>query len=223
MKQQTLEQRLESYGVSVQRKCDPPSSLLFAASAVAGVGAILVPPPAEAAIVYSGMQEDKEVKIVGGGVQTQTVDLDGDGNVEFKFDLSFISASGSTDSFVQKLAVSAGGTAQVIKSNNNPARLEGNYTVSSLKVFEGVASDDLAASNTSVSGNFLNKQGFLGVKFEISNETHFGWIQYKANIDASIGTIIDWAYEDIPDKAIKTGEKSSFNWTLFIPAITAGN
>ncbi len=212
MKQQTLDQRLKSYGVVTERKDTPSCKLFFAASAVVGVGAVIIPPPAEAAIVYSGVQN----KVVNGSKSPQ-VNFDKDGNAEFTF-LRF----SSNNFFTQKLAVSTGGTGQVIKSNQKPARLAGNYTVSSLKVFGGVASEDLASTYNN--GNFSDQlPGFLGVKFKIAAETHYGWIQYKANSDASVGTVIDWAYEDIPGKAIKTGEKKSFNWNLFLPAIINGH
>lgn len=215
MKHQTLDQRLQSYGLTARRKNASSCKLAFTASAVAGVGMMLIPPPAEASIVYSGAQNGKEVKVISGVVQTQTVDLNGDGNAEFTFGMTF-----SSTSFNQKLAVSSAGTARVIKNNTKPARLDGNYTVSSLKVFDAVNNDDLASAYDN--GNFRDKQGFLGVKFTISNETHFGWIQYKANSDASVGTILDWAYENIPGRAIRTGDTNSFNWNLFLPAIFAG-
>jgi len=88
------------------------------------------------------------------------------------------------------------------------------------------------AGEGGASGDFLgsNDGGYLGVKFEINSATHYGWIQYKANSDASVGTIIDWAYENTPDKAIKAGatvsiddiDDNNFNWNLFLPAILAG-
>lgn len=58
-------------------------------------------------------------------------------------------------------------------------------------------------------GAFFNKTDFLGVRFQIDNDTHFGWIQYAGTPDTIItdnstandtlkATIVDWAYEDIP-------------------------
>ncbi len=222
MKQQTLDQRLESYGVTVESKDTPSCKLFFTASAVAGMGAILVPPPAEAAIVYSGLQEGIEVKVVGDIVQTQTVDLDGDGNAEFTFDLF---PPGFATTYYYSQIVSSSGNAAVIKDDRGiPERLTGNYSISSQKKFQTADGSDLANNYPGgYSGNFLNKQGCLGVRFEVSGNTYYGWIQYKTNENASIGTIIDWAYEDTPGKAIKAGAKKNFNWNLFLPAIISAN
>lgn len=226
MKEQTLEDRLELY-LSEKRSRDVSSSkLLLAASAVAGVGAIIVPAPAEAAIVYSGvLQENNEITTDS---PLQIVDFDG--NAEFKFKLSFTSYDSNIYSFTQKLTVDTVGTEAVIRDPNNeqPACLLSDYSISVAKPFFNVDESNLAASNTSLAGwdNFLDKQGFLGVKFEIEDNIHYGWIQYKTNADASVGTIIDWAYEDISEKAIKAGatvSEKKLNWNLFLPAIINGN
>ncbi len=214
MKKQTLIERLELYGREEGTKENTPGKLLLATSAAATVGAILVPPPAEAAIVYSGVQD----KVVSTGQAQQQVDFNGDGSVEFTFNLS---ATSAPYTYSQKLAVT-GTAAKVIENGGKPARLGGNYTISSQRIFAAISSDDLAIGGTSAAtgGNFLDAQGYLGVTFEIDSNIHYGWIQYKANNDASVGTIIDWAYEDTPDKAIKTPKK--FNWNLFLPAIITG-
>ncbi|MEA3469563.1 MAG: hypothetical protein U9R57_15270 [Thermodesulfobacteriota bacterium] len=212
MKQQTLDQRLSAYAVAVESRDTPSCKLLFAASAIAGMGAILIPPPAEAAIVYSGVQ-NKEVKAGG---DTQTVDFNVDGNPEFIFSLY------SYSSYFSQVLIVTGTEAEVIKNFGDPVNLPGNYTISSQKNFSSVSSDNLAADNPSAPGNFLNTKGFLGVKFILGSDTHYGWIQFQTNGNASEGTIIDWAYENTPRKEIKAGEKN-FNWNLFLPAITLGS
>ncbi|MBU0945859.1 MAG: hypothetical protein KJ804_16070 [Proteobacteria bacterium] len=213
MKKKTLAERLELYVMVEGSKKHSSSKLLLASSAVVSVGTILIPPPAEAAIVYSGVQN----KVVSAGQGPQQVDFNGDGVFEFTFKLSAFAPY----TYSQKLAVT-GTAAKVIESEGKPSRLNGNYTISSQRLFASVNNDDLAVGGTSAAtgGNFLGAQGYLGVTFEIDSNSHYGWIQYKANNDASVGTIIDWAYEDTPGKAIKTPKK--FNWNLFLPAMTAG-
>jgi hypothetical protein len=71
-------------------------------------------------------------------------------------------------------------------------------------------------------GTFLNKQGYLGVKFQIDNATHYGWIRYQGdntpnaadNATALTATVIDWAYEALPDTAIAIGQQISNCVTL---------
>lgn len=70
-------------------------------------------------------------------------------------------------------------------------------------------------------GKFLGKRGYLGVRFQISGNTHYGWIQFIADEDAKNARILDWAYEDQPDTPIQASA-GRFDWNLFLPAITGG-
>jgi len=62
---------------------------------------------------------------------------------------------------------------------------------------------------TSTSGNFLNRTGYLGVRFTSascnSGSYHYGWIQFSGAPDATVGTIIDWAYELNCNQPVLTG------------------
>lgn len=215
MKQQSLDKRLNLYLSEKGSRDVSANTLLLAASAVAGVGAALVPPPAEAAIVYSGVLQENEVKV---GAESYKVDFDADNNPEFTFEL--VTETGG--SYFQYLKAKS--SAEVIKSNDNPARLVSNYAVLDNANFSNIGlTSELAFVDSGNGGNFISGEpGFLGIRFEIDGLKHYGWIQYKANSDATIGTIIDWAYENTPGKAIKTGDKKNFNWNLFLPAIIAG-
>jgi len=55
-------------------------------------------------------------------------------------------------------------------------------------------------------GDFGGKRGYMGVRFDISGNTHYGWIQFDAAFDGLSGTIVDWAYEDVPGKAVAAGD-----------------
>jgi len=115
MGKQTLEERLELYLSEKGSKNASSSKLLLTASAVAGVGAILVPPPAEAAIVYSQAQtNENEVNSVS---TTQTVDFDKDGTEDFVF---FWSVNENTNyQFVEK----ATGSMNVMSTNGYPKKM----------------------------------------------------------------------------------------------------
>jgi len=216
MGKQTLDERLKLY-LSEQRGKDVSSNkLLLAASAIAGVGAIIVPPPAEAAIVYSGQLHENQVKV---GQESYKVDFDADNSPEFTFNL-VVEEEG--EAYFQMLVGKE--TAKVIRSNSNPARLVSNYAISTNTKFATIGADsELAFVDSGNGGNFLGRKGFLGVAFKIDANTHYGWIQYEAESNATVGTIIDWAYEDVPGKAIKTRVSKTFEWNLFLPAIINGN
>jgi len=46
-------------------------------------------------------------------------------------------------------------------------------------------------------GKFNGQEGYIGVRFLIGPNTHYGWIRFRGAADNSSGTIIDWAYEDV--------------------------
>jgi len=61
-------------------------------------------------------------------------------------------------------------------------------------------------------GNFINQEGFVGVRFQIDGNTHYGWIAFEGTWDPpgwSEGRIAGWAYEDVPDTAIAAGDQGA--------------
>jgi hypothetical protein len=63
-------------------------------------------------------------------------------------------------------------------------------------------------------GSFRNVQSmYLGVRFSINGETHFGWVGVNANCGgggkdtAVYGTINGYAYNTVPNEAIEAGQK----------------
>ena len=52
---------------------------------------------------------------------------------------------------------------------------------------------------------------FLGVKFRIGNEAHYGWIGFRyVNVSPGVYAALGgWAYETEADKAILAGDKGS--------------
>jgi len=51
------------------------------------------------------------------------------------------------------------------------------------------------------------RKGYIGVKFNISGQTHYGWIRLSVSAFAS-ATITGYAYETVPNKPILTGQES---------------
>jgi hypothetical protein len=78
------------------------------------------------------------------------------------------------------------------------------------------------ATDRAFGGTFLGKQAYLGVKFKIDNATHYGWIRYQGdttpntadNATSLKATVIDWAYEKLPDTPIAVGQQISNCVTL---------
>jgi len=91
-------------------------------------------------------------------------------------------------------------------ASNTSGALDKYYKVG----FQGVNTTNPAetfdTSYKAQNGNFGGKKGYLGVRFDISGKTHYGWIQFDATLNRSPVTIVDWAYEDVPGKAIAAGD-----------------
>jgi hypothetical protein len=55
----------------------------------------------------------------------------------------------------------------------------------------------------------VNSRRFLGIKFLISGETHFGWIRFSSSVtsrlDGARATVTGYAYETVPNKPIIAG------------------
>ena len=64
------------------------------------------------------------------------------------------------------------------------------------------------SSYGSAFGPFANKgDKYIGLKFKIDSNTHYGWVRVNVNKYSTAITIKDYAYEDIPDLGIKAGEQ----------------
>ena len=92
------------------------------------------------------------------------------------------------------------------ENNGYVANVSNSQTISTEQPFvSGV--DTFASSAFEIQyGNFPSggPPGFIDMKFDARDNTHFNWIQFQNNRGGS-GTIIDWAYEDVPDRGILTG------------------
>ncbi|NQY11690.1 MAG: T9SS type A sorting domain-containing protein [Flavobacteriales bacterium] len=58
-------------------------------------------------------------------------------------------------------------------------------------------------------GVFTDIAGYLGCKFLIGTETHYGWINIAVSLKVDQTLIFKYAYEAIADKGIKSGQTSS--------------
>jgi hypothetical protein len=54
-------------------------------------------------------------------------------------------------------------------------------------------------------GNFLTEPGFIGIEFDIGGELHYGWLRAIGHPNNVRSTIFEWAYEDVPGRAIAAG------------------
>lgn len=65
------------------------------------------------------------------------------------------------------------------------------------------------SATASQQGQFLGQSGFLGVRFQWNGNTHYGWIEADGNATATVLTISQWAYNDIPGEGILAGQPTA--------------
>jgi hypothetical protein len=70
---------------------------------------------------------------------------------------------------------------------------------------------ECSCSTNGYSGHwyYVGSNRYLGVKFLIKGETHYGWVRMTVNAPGSTtGTITGYAYETIANKRVSAGESS---------------
>ncbi len=198
-----------------QTKLDPKLLAYCAAAS----GALLTAPPADAAVVYSGV---KDQSVASSGV---SVDLDTDGVNDFNFKIfsynilhGSISFSQFFEVYIKPFATNAfAGNPlpfKITTGNIIPSSLPWNLNTGILNQLARPVQNTNSCRYLSV-GNFVNTTGYIGVKFDISSQRHYGWIQYTGTNAPSrpfcyarraSGKILDWAYESTPNYTIQAGQ-----------------
>ena len=168
-------------------------SLTAGAMIAAGVSA-------NAQVQYSGVINHSMVTF-----DTYNIDLDGDGVDDFAMQLNTSSSgsfSGDIDRLVSNNNWMGTGFASALSSgvavNSAVADWDTNDTPWDLGYY--------SQAGSAIYGPFPGAgDKFIGVKFDISGETHYGWIRVNLAADAQSMTVVDWAYESTAGLQIFTG------------------
>lgn len=153
------------------------------------------------------------------------VDSDGHADITFGYDFHFIGAR------------SEGATRILIESSPPPniggsvAPLPFGFSIglqsesSVLRWFSGVPWADPATDfdpitiylNGMVSGSFAGQQAYMGVEFQRSSGTHYGWVSLYVDSVAPVAVIDSWAWETRPGMPILAGAvPEPSTWALLI-------
>lgn len=57
-------------------------------------------------------------------------------------------------------------------------------------------------SSEECGGNWIDRNGYIGLRFERDDGTHYGYMHFEADINAAAGWITGWAWETEPGRAI---------------------
>jgi hypothetical protein len=147
-------------------------------------------------IVFTDVDPD----FVGGVGDSFAIDFDGDGTDDVTIIQTniFVRANASADGGVN------GQTANGYQYAYNIA--SGAVVDSNLAFISGA--DLCYGPGYSNSFCFASPDGFIGVQFDISGATHFGWVALSA-VDSNNFTVTEFAYEATPDTGIPVGEPLS--------------
>lgn len=185
------------------------------AAASAGVSVLALAQPAEGEIIVT------QANIAIGPGSIAYVDLNNDGLNDFEFAAA---VGGYNHSFYATLAMTPITGGRPVGGARGPYGPYGSALVSGANIgatahfSSSVARGQvtLERSNGSQSGPTSSKYrlygqwgigttNYLGVKFLIKGQTHYGWIKLTMGETRLSGTITEYAYETIANKAIPAG------------------
>ncbi len=149
--------------------------------------------------------------------ETFSFDLDGNGTADVDFrkrngDLQVIPRSGNEASAVAAIAPEAGGYAVPISlgsliSASTPWQPRYPYSFRPTEFYGPQLSTTAGA--ISAYGSFAGLDGYLGIRFLIGSELHYGWIHlncvFSGPYQPAAGRITEWAYNSVADQPITVG------------------
>lgn len=169
-----------------------------AAATAAGVGVFGIPQQAEAKVVFT----PANISISNGN--PVHIDLTGDGTTAFTFIRATLGSHGTS-----VLSVSAPtGNSWIAPDGRDPAPLVFGEPIGPGGQFAGrydsIARFSSNGTRTGSGGIWADKTNrYMGLKFLIEGETHFGWL--RMTVAHGKSTVTGYAYETVPNKAIKAG------------------
>jgi len=199
------------------------------AAAAAGVGALALVPPAEAKIVYT----PAHLAISTSNPQHWwSLDLNHDGVKDFSFSAYYEVGMSSQFAFM-RCWPQAGNSVwgQAYEAALRPGVRIGpggrfklrHLSMARVSTVQGHSSFDAPWAN----GGRGVTDRYLGLKFQINGETHYGWARLNVSVRDQGGvnitaTLTGYAYETIPNKAIIAGKTKGPDVIAAQPA-TLGN
>jgi hypothetical protein len=192
------------------------------AAAAAGVSILALTAPSEAEIVYKQTH-----RVVGDG-SSFNLDLTGDGTVDLTIENKHHHhcTSDSFCSSTQFLNVKMAGANQVVYNVYGAVAMKPGTQIGPKNVWRG-ATQNMAVmlgsfGTSGVGGSWVNvKNRYLGVKFEINGQTHFGWVRLNVQVQVPqiiTATLTGYAYDTTANKPIKAGQtKGPDNTTIEEP------
>jgi hypothetical protein len=217
----SVSQRLEAYavaataagnsGVCDQHFCSRPHShwpYLVGGVGMLGLGLAV---PAEAKIVYTPAHH--VISRGSSSTVSYQVDLNHDGITDLVFQQHCGISLNPMGGYCGLKAVAPGRGVEVGTKGHGWARaMKMGAQIGHAKQFnyQGVmAFANRSGTETHQGGYWFNSEPrYLGVAFQVKGKTHYGWVRLK-NSSYDGATVTGYAYETIPGKSMKAGQKKS--------------
>jgi hypothetical protein len=124
------------------------------------------------------------------------------------FNYASVNGENGAEILTETISVNLGGSAYDIELAK--ALSEGNTIGVSQVIWYGsgyLGFQGVYSGNNLSYGNFLSADKYVGVKFLVGTNTHYGWVRMSLNADASSLIIKEYAYHVTPNTAIAAGDK----------------
>ena len=191
----SFRQRLNSYALS---------------AGAAGVSVLALAQPSEARIIYTRTHH-----VIGNG-DSYKLDFNLDGIAELTFQNKFVqTCSTSCSSYEMLVAKLARHNQVVYNAEYGAVAMKAGMRVGPKYAFQGGLqnmADVGILGPSSAWGSWINVDNrYLGVKFKIKGETHYGWARLSVQVQALkiTATLTGYAYESLPNKPIVAGKTKS--------------
>jgi hypothetical protein len=179
------------------------------AAGAAGVGLLALTPPLSAEIVYT----PANVTISTTTLHSYSLDLTADGTTDFLLSAmsrQSIDQSGGTSRIIVRAAVQSDG---IVGYGGRAAALKAGQVIDGNRKLSGPLMASLhtfIGTEFSFHGPWANvKDRYLGFKFQIDGETHYGWARLSVGgTEPLAAKLTGYAYETIPDTPIVAGKTS---------------
>jgi hypothetical protein len=178
-------------------------SMYALAASAAGVGMLALAQPSEAKIVYTPIH-----RVIAPN-HSYAIDLNHDGKADFNIrNLQNCDSDNTCTSFVSAIRYGANAVEGTQGTRFTPPHayaLKAGARVGRKHPFFGVK---MAGAGQTTAGNWYNVANrFLGLRFHIQGQTHYGWARLTVRlVNGFIVTLTGYAYETIPNKPIIAGK-----------------
>jgi len=179
------------------------------AAGATGVGLLAVAQPAKAEIVYTPVKVTIGVDIL----HSYALDLANNGVTNFSINASWKESNDTSGGTSRLIAKAAAPSNAVVGYGKSALDLAAGQAIGSARKFNGflmASLETFIGTEFQLRGKWPNvKNRYLGLKFQMNGETHFGWARFSVTVNRQskrlVGVLTGYAYESTANTPILAG------------------